>query len=284
MSNIGDHVYSTYHDISYRKLNKENEPYYLYHYCSFDKALKILITNSLRFSNLNNLNDTTECKPKIHVGNENYKNILNFCNNINNYINICCFSTDDTSIEPHTKNSDFYPNDYLGRGFALARMWAQYSSDNTGVCLIFNRIKLLKLIDNRTHWNKLVKYCNYKQPVFKFNAKIISDYNITQQKKYRPATFKKFLCENDDYIDYNYFYKLKDWENEHEFRIILFNDIRTNTCIENISGCLEGIIVGEKIDATNRHVLQKVLKLHNYSKYLKIATVAFKSNYISLIN
>ena len=67
--------------------------------------------------------------------------ILRFCNDINKYINIACFSTDDSSVEPLTMCNDSYAVDFSVIGFALVRMWTQYGSNNKGLCFIFKKKK-----------------------------------------------------------------------------------------------------------------------------------------------
>ena len=154
---------------------------YLYHYTNVDKALKILTSNSLRFSRIDYTNDTSESKLKINFEKPDFnveseikefdkktEKILDFFNRKNPLIRLLCFSmdvkyskADIQSIynKQHLTSKDKYYN-VLGRGFALPRMWAQYASDNKGVCLIIDKEKLLDKVDKQLEFHKesSVKY------------------------------------------------------------------------------------------------------------------------------
>lgn len=138
--------FRTLHDVHFEKEK------YLYHYSGLDKAQRIIYYDNLRFSGIDNLNDTTESKNKIWFKEYSRLNdiILDFFQEtINRHIRICCFSQDNLSYTTFTKSDNRYFTDRSGRGFALPRMWSQYGADNKGVCFIFNKAKLRAAIEKK---------------------------------------------------------------------------------------------------------------------------------------
>ncbi len=126
---------------------------YIYHYTSMEKAVLILHGDSLKFSKINSSNDTLEAKPKMSCreisANEKLKKVFLHIKQINNnYMQLLCFSKDNSHIVENA-SADTILNDYTGRGFALPRMWAQYSSNNNGICFVFNRKLIEEQIKNQ---------------------------------------------------------------------------------------------------------------------------------------
>ena len=81
--------------------------------------------------------------------------------------------------------------------------------------------------------------------------------------------YLKMLEDNEDFLDYNFFVKNQDWQNENEYRVLAFvADKASNErlAIPEILTCLEGIVLGEKTDETN----EKIIKLFVNSLGLEI--------------
>lgn len=269
-------VFKTIHDNNY------NSDFYLYHYSSFEKAIKIIYYNTLRFSNIFSLNDTTEYKPKIIFEKEDpiNKEILACCKEINHLIKICCFSQDNTKVKFYTKENDLYFTDYSGRGFALPRMWAQYGADNKGVCFIINKLNLEKAICKRLQvlGRKPVQYVD-RYSGFYFTKNIILDFKnqVLSRDKIDSLVASKFMESHPQYIDENYFTKLSDWSNEHEYRIALFSPSGENLTINSFSDFIEGIIIGENLDEAEAAIISKLLK-----KKVPIKRIVFQHHSITL--
>ena len=269
-------AFMTMHDTNYKVGS------YLYHYSSFEKATKILFNDNLRFSNIYHLNDTTEYKPKIIFSKDNEVNnkIYERCLEINKHIKICCFTQDTQKIHKFKKQNNMYFIDYTGRGFALPRMWAQYAANNKGVCFILNKVLLKEEIGKKfqiINEGPIIYVERYK--CFCFTAQAVSDFNnqILSRTTSDSSVAKKFFDKYPDYITQNYFTKLLDWSNENEYRIALFSPDGENLAINNFSRFLEGIIIGENIDATDEAILNKILK-----KHIPIKKIAFLNRCITI--
>lgn len=275
---FANNAFMTMHDTNF------NANSYLYHYSSFEKATKNIFNNNLRFSNIFNLNDTTEYKPKIifskNSDNEKREAIYKCCQDINRHIKICCFTQDNEKIRRFKKQNDMYFTDYTGRGFALPRMWAQYATNNKGVCFILNKSLLEKEISGRfkiIYAGAITYVERYK--CFRFTSKTISDFSnqVLSRNTKDSIVAANFFSEYPDYIKENYFTKLLDWRNENEYRIALFSRDGENLSINNLNHFLEGIIVGEDIDETDETIIKKLLKHH-----VPIKKIIFLNRYITL--
>lgn len=273
---MGKDVFKTMHDVNY-KVNT-----YLYHYSSFEKATKIIYSNSIRFSNIFSLNDTTEYKPKVIFSKEDPINeeILNRCREINRLIKICCFTQDNIEIKRFTKKNDFYFTDYSGRGFALPRMWAQYGGDNRGVCFIINKLNLENAICEQLKilGSKPIQYVD-RYSCFCFTAKAVSTFKnqVLSREPDNSMAADKFMETYPKYIDENYFTKLSDWRDEHEYRIALFSSNGENLTIGNFANFIEGIIIGENVDAVDAAIISKLLK-----RKVPIKRIVFQHQCITL--
>ena len=141
-----------------------NNDEYLYHYTSFDTMIKILFSDSLLFSPISKTNDPSESKTKLlfvpernidqDLFVEQTTKIVEYFNRSTPIIQLLCMSSDISVNKEQVKQyteligTRFKLYDYSGRGFSRPRMWAQYADNGTGACLIFNKEKLIKTIQN----------------------------------------------------------------------------------------------------------------------------------------
>lgn len=262
MNLYGD-VWSTMHNKDF------NNKRYFYHYTSINKAIKILYGDCLKFSKLNNLNDTLEAKPKLSsnlFGDLNkFNDALNYFRNmaINN-LQLLCFSQDSNEylLEPTDLTTSL--TDYSGRGFALPRMWAQYA-DNNGVCLIFDREKIKEILGCTLGpmlvLDDSVKYVsNFTDISVNYNEidNLLELHESIGNRDNEYVLFWSFVRSNEEFTKYNYFTKLDDWEREQEYRFLALGS--DDYFINNISKALAGIVVGEKIDNADQSIILSMSK------------------------
>jgi len=273
---------------------------YLYHYTNIDKAIKIINSDSLRFSSINSTNDTSEAKLKIRFEHTKFdsiqseedfetktESILKFFCDKHPLIRLLCFSMDvklkKTEIKKINDNlireKDRYYN-VLGRGFALPRMWAQYASDNTGVCFIIDREKLLKQINKKIEYHSEgpVKYRNFFVNYIIKNEAIDLLYDKITLSTNSNLTMAKLFSKDSDFIKYNYFEKLSDWESENEYRIIALTDNDSLLHIENFHSYLKGVVFGENIDPAYENVIKILL-----NDCCEIKKISFENNVCRIV-
>lgn len=238
---------------------------YIYHYTSMEKAVLILYGDSLKFSKINSTNDTLEAKPKMSyqeiIATEQRRKVFKQIQEINNnYIQLLCFSKDnsniDNSIVLDDPSTDTKLNDYSGRGFALPRMWAQYSNNNNGVCFIFNKKLIEKQIKKQLNHSLIksgdVEYVSqYKKLDMDYDSleELLVD-NVIQKS----INYVDYLKNNLAFTNYNYFYKLNDWKNENEYRCIAYGN--NEFYVHNIKSAIIGVIIGEQIEPSDEKILK----------------------------
>lgn len=263
-------------------LNSIEKDKYLYHYTSMEKACSILFNNELWFSNLCSTNDAFEQRVKISFSSlkENCKTALqsqemakkiadvrNYMENIRSRIQLLCFSRDTDFITFEDKKAFeslilSLPDEYqainvIGRGFALPRMWAQYASDNKGVCFIFNKSKIISKV-------KKLNHCFIAENVVYrplYNPYILTDYEFDSLNEHISTEYgdaiKTMINDQCPYLRYDLFSKLSDWSSENEFRIILTNNSGENTVkLKGIKNSIEGIVFGANTSPINAYLFK----------------------------
>lgn len=268
-------------------LNKIDRNKYLYHYTSIEKAFKILYYKKLRFSPITATNDIFEQKAKLLFNNydsDTHKKITkirNYFDDQRNRVRILCFSQDNQEV---LDNPSDFPEDYrnanvIGRGLALPRMWAQYSANNSGVCFIFNKQKLINSIKAQG----LIFLANKVQYVDNYANEQLKKEDIQQLYKKIDLeysnVFLDMIRKNNDFLNYNFFTKLNDWESENEYRIMTYvceKDSNTNVEIDELYKFLEGVVVGQNIADENCVILNKL------AKDVKIRKIYFDNHITSI--
>lgn len=255
---------------------------YLYHYTSIESAIKIICCNKLLFSPLSQTNDLLEAKMKIVFEKNNItdwskyqekvKIISNYFKQHVQIVQLLCLSM-DTKIRKNDKMKykdligakDMY-FDISGRGFALPRMWAQYASNNVGICFIFNQKKLVKLCEDQIAFIKCgpVGYSKFFDAYYIDEKRVDSLYKKFSMVENGSLPLVDMIQNDKEFLKYNFFTKLNDWENEQEYRIIALTDRKDKQdfrlSIKGILSCVEGIVIGEKIDVAYEKMIKLLIK------------------------
>lgn len=267
---------------------------YLYHYTSVEKAIKILHSDSLLFSLISGTNDTSEAKMKITFDQKSMmqpqeyeevvKKISEYFKQNTQIVQLLCFSVDAKIKETDKKRylsaineKDKY-YDVSGRGFALPRMWAQYASNNEGVCFVFDKDKLLNKINHKVAFTKygLVRYKKIFDTYFISESKMELLNDRISMVANGSLTLLDMLQKDKDFLTYNFFSKLNDWSNEHEYRILSLIDKgkQERMPIMGVKSFLEGIVIGEKMDKA----YEKVIRMFAECGKHEVKKIHFDSN------
>lgn len=266
----------------WRPLNAIDTDKYLYHYTTLEKAYNILTSNELWFSDLTTTNDVFEQKVKISFcdlkrncnGKQNKSNLLSQIQLVHGYMNksrsrikLLCFSKDtDLNNEITKKAYNALSNmlsleskaiNVIGRGFSLPRMWAQYASNNCGICFIFNKNSILNKVRRSGHEfmcdNVEYKLC-YEPYLFSLNE-FKSTYKIINSQ--HEDAIKILIKKKNNYLKYDLFSKLSDWSSENEYRIVLTpNSGEKIVKLYNINTAIEGIVYGANTDLVNAKIIK----------------------------
>ncbi len=179
---------------------------YLYHYTTFESAVKIIASRRLLFSSFNGLNDINEsCGPDV-------------------------FSLDEESNDCIQRIISEYSQisftiDKKRKGFDIPAMWGHYASKGKGVCLYFEIIQLQQDVANNGLYADEVTYRNDYDP---------NEHCFQKDIHY---SIKEFFEKEKDTL---FFRKSLDWEYEQEYRVIPING---NPEALSVEKSLKGVIL-----------------------------------------
>ncbi|MBP2630345.1 MAG: hypothetical protein H6Q70_973 [Firmicutes bacterium] len=220
--------------------SKEVTEQYLYHYTTLEIAIeKILYAGKLRLSPFEQTNDPRESQGwglSSKFGSDFYYPLAQFIQLVNEdrlkRCKVLCLTQDDME---HNRLG------YGRRGFARARMWAQYASNHRGICLVFDT-KQLDIEIKRTLASKgklykgVVKYTDSIDEV-----ETASTFKLEELLPEQMETIVKHHI--DKYANTMFFSKNRDWQDETEYRYVLYSDDQEYQFIP-IDLILRGLVLG----------------------------------------
>lgn len=159
----------------------------LYHYTSMDNSIKILLSDTLLFSSLQNLNDINELYRPPYFDTFNEEVVKAAYDEINKYQQI--------SLTHDDKKKRL--------GFDIPAMWGHYGERGNGVCIVFNKKRLIDVLPQGVVFKKEICYTdNYSSAIdFKSKGDSINSFTKREIKEY-------------------FFKKTRDWSYEQEYRIL----------------------------------------------------------------
>lgn len=170
----------------------------LYHFTSFDTALKIIETNRLKFGRLNNMNDIHE-NDKLMFADANGQGIDEFPSDVLDTLYDEIYKYRQISLTADSEKGD-------KDGFDLHQMWGLYADKGEGVCLVFDKDELEKNYEMVNIHKGRVKY-NKTQELESF---VVS---LSLHPETIPAEVKSQISKI-------FFHKRKEWEHEQEYRLM----------------------------------------------------------------
>lgn len=259
----------------WEEIIKSNDRF-IYHYTSAEVAREFILPNgTLQFSNINQLNDPEESTKYECLFLNNSENnekpdslsmLMDFKQTFPSLLFSSSFCTD--------KKKDDNTNLHLNKGFMLSRMWGTYGDKHKGVCLCFDKAKLL---------DSFQKYNGNNFDIYKSDVKYskdIIDYirKFSQSDKYVSPTginascntyeeFSNHIITNKDFF---FFWKQNDWRDENEFKILLVQkESQINSKIFLPFGnSLTAIFMGEKFSlGVENNPFKHYCKSYNISAY-----------------
>lgn len=225
----------------------------LYHYTTIEAAIeKILFEKQLRLSPFRALNDPREAKDfsyslqgtglppegidQKHFGTDRKLNEL-----LKDQGKLICFSLD--IVDKHTDR-----NLYFLKGYAKSRMWSQYGQNHRGVCLVFERNRLVESIRSQAKSEDIVyfgevSYADYSPEAVR--ARTISGDVLRSGIEIEDYAFKH-LQQNYKGL---FFEKNLDYRDENEFRIVVITK-STGYLTYNYNDSLIAVVVGVDFPAS----------------------------------
>ena len=220
----------------------------LYHFTTFDTALKIIESNCLRFGRLSNMNDIHESDKLMFVDADTEQSIDEFPSDLLDTLYDEIYKYRQISFTSDGKKKD-------KNGFDLHQMWGLYADKGEGVCLVFDKEELNRELSNLDVIHDKVLY-----------AKAVKSHFISVSHKPEnvPAEVKKN-------IRYIFFHKRKEWEHEQEYRLIKKCQNTTKEEYLPLYHALKYVILSSKLQDTDevRHrqkikdIKEKLKKIEN---------------------
>jgi hypothetical protein len=230
----------------------------LYHYTTRERGLEyILHKGEMRVGPFETMNDPREAMDwtitMVRTTGHDMDAVRSARDRFNSALKrrskLVCFTEDD----PRRGGSA------LDRGWAHPRMWAQYAGDHSGVCLFFDRERLIEQLDaalgpHGVRYKGPVDYTN-ESPAPKPGIGLALDVDYTGiVEDGMDAAVSKHLARH--YGDL-FFTKLQDWSDEREFRFIVFG-AQPDPIFVKIAGALVGVCVGWRFHPVYEPALKKL--------------------------
>lgn len=266
---------------------------YLYHYTDFESALKIIHSQGFLFSKITSSNDTIESKLKITFtstnkhkmpsSDERVKVVSEYYRQNCDFIRSLCFSQDALlTQEQHRLASEMHPfherdkyYDVSGRGFALPRMWAQYGSNNKGVCFIIAKDRIDERIKRVSNYiiSGPITYRDFFDHFNVSEEELNRIYTNIKQFSNGVLSFANLIDTSKDFFWVNYFEKQSDWSNEREFRYMaLADNPSTRILVDGLFDYTAGIVIGEKMEPAYEAAIQSFVNDRCDIKKIKFET------------
>ena len=206
-----------------------------YHYTTFQTAIKILESKSLRFGKLNNMNDFHEndklCfvdSNKDPIGPDSFDVLEALQDEIYKYRQIS-FSVDSDNR----------------KGFDLHQMWGLYAEKGDGVCFVFDYDELGKMHDTNIIYDKI----SYEEQ--------IDSFVVSMSKE--PNNVPNEIQTNVRSI---FFHKRKEWEHEQELRFLKRCPISQKEEYLTYGSSLKYIILSSKLQDLDKTLFyQRIQKI-----------------------
>ena len=185
---------------------KDDNGKYLYHYTNLNSSIKILKSNSLLFGKLSELNDINELQHPLYFDDWSVSNAAH--EEINRYQQISLTQDGDR------------------RGFDIPAMWGHYADKGNGVCIIFDKEKLINVLPPN---------------IFKGPVSYVKDFSPDILLQSYNGIIIPFRREEiEDY----FFKKSNDWAYEQEYRILIkVESIDNNRCKLDLEDAVVGVVI-----------------------------------------
>ena len=170
----------------------------LYHFTKFDTALKIIESNRLMYSRLNNMNDIHE-NDKIVFVDANRQPVEKYPSEVLDALHDEIYKYRQISLTADDKADD-------KEGFDLHQMWGLYADKGEGVCFVFDKDELEKNYDMVKIHKERVNYDKTQE----LKSYFIS---LSQEPENVPTEVKSQISKI-------FYHKRKEWEHEQEYRLI----------------------------------------------------------------
>ncbi|MBM7605973.1 hypothetical protein JOC75_004001 [Metabacillus crassostreae] len=235
---------------------------YLYHFTSHTTALEhILPSGNLRLSPYIYMNDPRERQNwrfgfSGSLDNDEFFKMQDELNSIlKSNTKLICFTKDMVGSEDYFMEHD-------GRGYSHPRMWAQYGGNHTGVCLMFDKTILEKVIDDEFSQRGLIHHGFVNYGARSLNSHYA--FNSINSEEIQSLGLKLFSKQHlNKYYKELFFEKMLDWKDESEYRWVFFSNEDRHYEVFKFQDALVGIILGVDFPPVYETIIESYCKKSN---------------------
>lgn len=232
----------------------------LFHYTTKERAIENIFSSmTLRMGSMKATNDPRETEPwffGMSVENEEVapsgEEFMDVTRKIDRLLKrsclIACLTQDAPDPRPELGDPDYYVRFDLGlQGYEHDRMWAQYAGNHTGLCLFFDREKLVgKMEKHFRNRNGLLLHgpVDYVSQITPPNSPF---HELSYDEIERIGVEAYTRQHRERFARQLYFTKNPDWASEQEYRFVwLGEDEKEESEAEYVSiqDCVSAICVG----------------------------------------
>lgn len=186
--------------------------------------------------------------------------------NIKDVCRVACFSHEKgyKDIERSARVTD------SDRGWGHDRMWDQYAGHHTGICLVFDKAKLLSAMEDHFAGRGTLLYGPIIYELFETSAPDApAPYTIPPGEIGDIGLDEHIRRHRKTYAQHFYFVKNPDWSSENEYRFVWLGDDESCPPEEfvSIEGCLRAVCVGAYFPAPYRRNVADFGTAHNIGMY-----------------
>ena len=139
---------------------------------------------------------------------------------------------------------DYAPNaEWFKRGWSRARMWEHYAEKHAGVCLVFDKKRLIANVGNDLG-SRNPPFPPYHAPVEYSETGPDLELSLGE---FPPTIDGPFIAAYiEEHRDQLFFQKVQDWQTEYEYRFVTLADPEQPLYVD-YGDALVGIVAGEQI-------------------------------------
>ena len=237
----------------------------IFHYTRRAVALeKILYENQFKFSYFENTNDPYEYKTKL-IGAAGW----GWDDAVEKMIYETIKALDKILVEQTLFiaccSNEFEERALISHGFLKSRMWSQYGENHEGVCLVFSKEKLKRLLLNKFEsteyviWEGDVEYKEYINDDSGHDSLNIDNNTFDDNTPEKVA-----FMHLEKYYRELLFRKQSDYKDEQEYRVVMLRKnrhmIAATEPVFEVKDCLGGIILGDRFPKVYNPTIKTICK------------------------
>jgi hypothetical protein len=231
----------------------------VYHYTTTDVAVyNILDQSAVRLSPYESTNDPQESRQKLPSlsmsdGDDAHDGFGAIWKDadwwLRRYVKVACF-TEDYELPDNALDADAL------RGWAHPSLWAHYGGRHGGVCLRFDRTKLVEQFRSQLCSRGQCFHGSVEYPIQRVSALPSESLDVEQVREFgTDAVVSRYIEKHHREL---FFTKHHDWANEREFRLIL-NEPSVLPAYLKIEDCLTAVLLGDQFPLTMLDAVRRVL-------------------------